>query len=70
MTGYNTHMSNAEREAVYFNIEWYAAQLAKPIHVRPIHKYTDSELVYLENSLKNMGRGEPGLSWGQEGYTG
>ena len=67
---YNTRMSNTEREALYFNIEWYAAQSAKPIHVRPIHHYSDAELVYLESSLANMGRGEPGLSWGQEGYTG
>ena len=63
-------MSTAEREALYFNIEWLAAQSEKPIHVRPIDKYSDSDLVYLENLLKNMGRGEPGLSWGQEGYTG
>jgi hypothetical protein len=63
-------MSNADREALYFNIEWYAAQIGKAKLVRPIHEYTDSELVYMENFLKNMGRGEPGLSWGQEGYTG
>lgn len=63
-------MSNAEREALYFNIEWLAAQSAKPMLVRPIHHYSDADLIYMENFLKNMGRGEPGLSWGQEGYTG
>lgn len=63
-------MSNAEREAVYSNIEWLAAQSTPPMLVRPIHQYSDSELIRLETSLANMGRGEPGLSWGQEGYTG
>lgn len=45
-------MSKESREALYFNIEWYAAQLGKSKMVRPLGEYTDSELRYIENFLR------------------
>lgn len=58
MIGYNTHMSKEEREALYFNIEWHAAQIGWTKRVRPIDEYSDWELQYIESYLRDKDKWE------------
>jgi hypothetical protein len=45
-------MSTQDRQDLYFNIEWYAAQIGCRNMIRPIHTYSDSDLIYYERILR------------------
>jgi hypothetical protein len=49
-----TELSNTEREALYSNIEWHAAQIGWTKRVRPIDEYSDWELKYIEDYFKGL----------------
>ena len=45
-------MSTQDRQDLYFNMEWYAAQIECRHLIRPINTYTGSDLIYYERILR------------------